>query len=132
MGHLTVRARGPLSAAVVWERYAEPALWQTWAPHIRSVEFAGPCLVGGARGWVVGPLSLRVSFVVDSVDEAARTWSWTVTVILAGKRVVSVRLHHVVSAAGSGTSTSLRLDGPAIVIAGYAPIAWYALRRLTR
>ncbi|MGB3186054.1 MAG: SRPBCC family protein [Ornithinimicrobium sp.] len=132
MGHLTVHARGPLPAEAVWERYAVPARWHTWAPHISSVEYAEARLAQGARGRVLGPLGATATFVIDSVDEPSQTWAWTVTVPVGGTSLMSVKLHHDVRSRGEGSWTSLRLGGPVIVIAGYAPIAWYALRRLTR
>ncbi len=132
MGHLTVYARGPLPAETVWERYAVPARWHTWAPHIRSVEYVGTRVSAGARGRIRGPLGANASFVVDSVDEAGWTWEWTVTAGFRNRPVVTLSLHHDVQPRGSGSWTSLGLDGPGIAIAAYAPLAWYALHRLTR
>ncbi|MGB5951122.1 MAG: SRPBCC family protein [Ornithinimicrobium sp.] len=132
MGQITLRARGPGDAATVWERYARPDLWQTWAPHIRGVAYAHERLVVGAHGHVIGPLGLRVPFVLDTVVEPERAWSWTVSVQAAQKPVLQVRLHHTVEPLRGGSETTLRLKGPILAIVGYAPIARFALHRLTR
>src|ERR1700761_4542586 len=75
---LRVSARGSVAPGVAWERYADPARWPRWAPQIRRVETAGDRIGPGLRGRVVGPLGVAVSFVIDDVDEVARTWSWSV------------------------------------------------------
>ena len=80
----------------------------------------------GTRGRVVGPLGVAVLFVIEQVDPEQHAWSWIVT----GPFGVRLRLHHSLSAAGGGTSTSLAIDGPLPIVVGYAPIARYALGRL--
>lgn len=89
-------------------------------------------IAAGARGAVRGPAGLRADVVVEEVDEERRTWSWSV--VLARPGVPGVRLHldHAVAPAPGGCSTSLVLTGPAPVVLGYAPAAWWALRRLVR
>jgi hypothetical protein len=124
----TLHATGPLDPAAVWERYAVPAHWPEWSPQITGVELPVPRLAAGVGGRVRGPLGVALPFVVDEVDEEARTWAWTVT---AGP----VRLHlvHWVTAApGGGSTTGLRTTGPAPVVLAYAPLAQLALSRLVR
>ncbi len=128
MSVLTLHATGPLPPAEVWERYAEPARWPTWAPQITGVEVPVPRLAAGVTGRVRGPVGVTLSFAVESVDEAARRWSWTVT---AGP--VRLRLLHWVSEGPDGGSTTgLRITGPLPVVAGYAPLAQVAISRLVR
>ena len=125
---LTLHATGPLPLAEVWERYAEPARWPTWAPQITDVEVPVPRLAAGVTGRVRGPVGVTLPFAVESVDEAARRWSWTVT---AGP--VRLRLLHWVSEGPDGGSTTgLRITGPLPVVVGYAPLAQVAISRLVR
>jgi len=119
---------GPVHPDEVWERYAVPALWPTWSPQIRGVDCSTARIAVGARGRVHGPLGSGVNFVVDAVDEAARTWSWTVS---AGP--VRLRLDHGVTARRhGGTTTTLAVHGPAPVALAYLPMAGIALARLVR
>ncbi len=125
---LTLHATGPLPPAEVWDRYARPARWPTWAPQITGVEVPVPRLAAGVTGRVRGPVGVTLSFAVESVDEAARRWSWTVT---AGP--VRLRLLHWVSEGPDGGSTTgLRITGPLPVVVGYAPLAQVAISRLVR
>ena len=77
MTTLYLAATGPRAADEVWERYAQPALWSTWAPQIRRVEVGVERLSGGESGRVLGPLGFSVDFEVESWDEAARHWAWS-------------------------------------------------------
>ncbi len=126
-----MRVTGPAPVAVVWERYAVPACWAGWAPHIRGVDTGGDTggdrIVPGLAGRVRGPLGLRVTFVVTDVDERRRRWSWNV-------RLGPVRLHlrHGVDANPAGTTTWLAVRGPTPVVVAYLPVARVALRRLVR
>ncbi len=125
---MRVHASGPADPAQVWERYVVPSRWSGWAPLIQSVDFAGERVTAGAEGVVHGPLGLRVHFVVESVDEVARLWSWRVR---AGP--VALRLDHgVTAAAGGGSVAWAELHGPAVIVGVYAPVARDALRRLVR
>jgi hypothetical protein len=130
-GSLRVDVRGPQSPDVVWERYARPALWSTWAPQIRAVECDHERLAPGARGAVVAPVpspvAVKVPFTVTEVDEDARTWSWTV-----GPGLLPLHLQHGVEPDPAGTRTWLVLHGPWPVIGPYAPLARLALARLVR
>lgn len=115
-------ARGPAPAALVWERYADPRLWAGWAPQIRRVETAAARIAPGVTGTVHGWLGVRVAFVVTAVDEAARTWAWDVTF-----GPLRLHLRHGVETDGA---TWLTVDGPALVLAAYLPVARIALQRL--
>jgi Polyketide cyclase / dehydrase and lipid transport len=111
----------------VWERYATPSEWPTWAPQIRRVESAQDRLAPGLTGRVHGLFGVVADFEVLTVDEARRTWSWRVE-----SGPVTLVLHHAVLAAASGSQTTLEIDGPAVVVLPYAPVAQVALRRLVR
>jgi len=125
---LTLHATGTAPPAEVWERYAVPARWSGWSPQITGVEFPEDRLTAGVPGRVLGPLGVAVPFTVEDVDEAARRWSWRVVVGPLRVRL----LHWVVDGPGAGTTTGLRLSGPAPLVLGYAPAARLALGRLVR
>ena len=124
----TLHATGPVDPAEVWERYAVPARWPTWAPHITGVDTDVPRLAPGATGRVRGAGGLALPFEVEDVDEAGRRWSWRVH---AGPVALHL-VQWVVPAPAGGTTTGLRTTGPAPVVLGYAPLALWALRRLVR
>ncbi|EWT00390.1 hypothetical protein N865_15835 [Intrasporangium oryzae NRRL B-24470] len=126
---MRLRATGPAAPATVWERYADTRLWPTWSPQVRRVEVGegSPRLRPGLAGQVVGTLGVRVTFVVDEVDEGAMTWSWHVRV-----GPVRMALDHGVRAHDDGTLTVLRITAPTPVAAAYAPLAQIALQRLVR
>ncbi len=128
MSRVTLHATGPVAPAEAWERYARPARWPEWAPQIVGVQVPEPRLRAGLAGRVQGPLRVTVPFVVESVDEAARQWAWTVT---AGPVRLHL-LHWVADGPGGGSTTGLRIDGPLPVVAGYAPLAQLAIGRLVR
>ncbi|MBM7806661.1 hypothetical protein JOD57_002498 [Geodermatophilus bullaregiensis] len=125
---LTLHATGPEAPGEVWERYARPARWPTWAPQILGVQVPEPRLTAGLQGRVRGPVGLTLPFVVESVDEAARRWSWTVS---AGPVRLHL-LHWVTEGPDGGSTTGLRITGPLPVVVGYAPLAQLAIGRLVR
>ena len=128
MTALTLHATGPLAPDEVWERYAVPARWPDWAPQITGVEVPVSRLAAGVRGRVRGPLGVTLPFVVDTVDETARRWSWTVSL---GPVQVHL-LHWVAEGPDGGSTTGLRISGPAPLVVGYAPLAHLAIGRLVR
>src|SRR4051794_22696099 len=112
MSALTVRASGPRAVDDVWERYAHPDQWVSWAPQIRSVSASADRLDAGVTGQVRGPLGLSVDFVVESWDDEDHIWSWT-----ARRGPVRLRLEHRVSAGtAGGANTYLRVHGPLPVV----------------
>jgi hypothetical protein len=121
---MRISAPGRARAEVVWERYARFERWHTWAPQIRGVETTATRLTAGVTGRVRGPLGLRVPFTVTGVDDAARTWAWTVHV-----GPIRLFLRHGVDPDGG---TWLAVRGPAPVVLGYLPVARLALHCLTR
>jgi polyketide cyclase/dehydrase/lipid transport protein len=129
MATLTLQAHGDAPAALAWERYAEPALWSSWAPQIQRVDTALQRLTTGGTGTVRAGLlqrpTLGIPFRVLSVDEAAREWAWEARI-----GPVRLRLEHGVTAHLTGSSTWLRVHGPLPVVLAYAPVARIALGRL--
>lgn len=125
----SLSARGPAAPDEVWDRYARPARWPQWSPQIRRVSTdGGAVLAAGDTGQVYGPLGVSVRFRVDEIDHQARTWSWTVW-----RGPVRLRLEHSVIAHGAGGSaTGLTIEGPAVVVLGYLPLAQLALQQLVR
>ncbi|HEX3224060.1 MAG TPA: SRPBCC family protein [Nocardioides sp.] len=129
---------GPRSPAEVWERYARPAVWSSWAPQIRDVEVDVDRLEAGVTGRVLGWGGLSADFVVDTWDEDHLRWGWTVRPHVAlppgvphSGRLPEVRLRHGVRSAGSGSRAWLVVHGPALLVAGYFLPARLALHRLT-
>ncbi|MFB7032519.1 MULTISPECIES: SRPBCC family protein [unclassified Streptomyces] len=127
MAAVTLRAAGPAPVEDVWARYAVPALWPTWSPQIRAVRADGARIAPGMRGEVLSFLGVSVRFVVESVDEERRRWTWRVAL-----GPVRLRLHHAVLARPAGSATTLRIEGLALALAAYAGPARWALGRLVR
>jgi hypothetical protein len=125
MTTVTLKATGAADAGPAWQRYEEIARWTDWAPQIRRVDCAADRIAAGVTGRVVGLAGFGVDFVIEAVDRDARTWSWRVRV-----GPVSLSLTHGVEQLPSGCRTWLRVSGPLPVVAGYAPVAAWALRRL--
>ena len=128
MTTLTLHATGPVGPGEVWERYAVPARWPEWAPQITGVEVPVTRLAAGVRGRVRAPLGVVLPFVVETVDEAARRWSWTVSVGPVRMHL----LHWVTEGPDGGSTTGLQISGPAPLVVGYAPPARLAIGRLVR
>ena len=122
-----VSATGQLHPHAVWERYANPSEWPSWAPQIRWVECAQDRLLPGLTGRVHGLFGVTADFEVLTVDEGRRTWSWRTR-----SGPVRLTLHHAVLEVSAGTQTTLEIDGPAFAVLPYAPVAQVALRRLVR
>lgn len=122
-----MRVTGPAAPDVVWERYAVPARWSGWAPHIRRVETPAARIAPGVRGRVHGLAGPAVAFVVTDVDEPARTWAWAVTL-----GPLRMHLTHGVEPDPAGTATWLTLRGPAPAVVAYVPVVRLALARLVR
>lgn len=117
-----VEAHGPADAGVMWSAYVDTSQWARWAPHIRRVEPEGT-LVEGMRGVVYGPARSSAKFVVTFVDQRTRRWGWRVR-----SGAVRLTIDHEVT---DGTAT-VTIDGPALFVSAYAPIARRALERLVR
>ena len=129
MATIRLHAHGGAPVGLAWERYADPALWSTWAPQIQRVETDLHRLAAGGTGTVRAGLlhrpTLWISFRVLEVDEASREWSWE-----ARFGPLRLRLEHGVTEHLTGSSTWLRVHGPLPVILVYAPVARFALGRL--
>lgn len=128
MTTLSLHATGTVDPDEAWSRYLLPARWSEWSPQIRSVEASADRIAPGVTGRVHGPLGVAVSFVVDTVDETEREWSWTVEVGPTSMTLV----HWVRPGPGGGTTTGLRATGPAPLVVGYVPLAQLALQKLVR
>lgn len=123
---VTAHVSGAAPVELAWERYAEPARWATWAPQIRSVDVGADRIAPGVTGTVHALFGISVPFEITEVDEANRTWSWTVH-----PRPVTMRLEHTVEPWGDGGSrTGIVVHGPLPVVLSYAPLARIALHRL--
>ena len=131
MAILLLQAHGVAPVLLAWERYADPALWSTWAPQVQRVETSMGRLVPGGVGTVRAGLlpwpTLGVQFRVLAVDEAALEWSWEARLEPLGLRLC---LEHGVADHPAGSSTWLRVHGPGPAILAYAPVARFALGRL--
>lgn len=134
MTTLALHAQGVADITLAWERYADPALWSTWAPQIQRVDTAMPRLVAGGTGTVRAGLlpraTLGIPFRVLHVDEVAMEWSW-----VARLGPVRLRLEHGVTHredGQDGSATWLRVHGPLPVVLAYAPVARIALAFLVR
>lgn len=122
---MRIEASGPRSADEVWSLYTRPSTWPMWAPQITSVRGVADPITPGARGVVHGPLLIRVPFVIESIDEAARRWTWRV-----GIGPLSVVLDHGVDQPQSGCSAWADVHAPSLLVLPYSPLARLALRRL--
>jgi hypothetical protein len=127
---LTLTAHGEADPATVWRRYEDVRLWPTWSPQVRGVEAEHDHVAPGLTGHVVGPLGLRLPFVVLAVDPRAMTWRWRVRL-----GVLDAVLDHRVRPRDPGldrpgTTTDLVIEAPGAVAIAYRPLAQVALRRL--
>jgi len=66
---------------------------------------------------------VRLPTLADS--RAARAWSWLVRI-----GPVELALRHGVEADGAGSRTTVDIEGQAVVVLAYAPVARFALGRL--
>jgi hypothetical protein len=123
--HLEARGRAPVDEA--WRRYAEIQLWPTWAPQISRVQASSEHLALGVRGTVYVLGLLPFPFTITSCRPEDRTWSWLVRI-----GPVELALTHAVEHDGTGSCTTLDIEGPALVVFAYAPVARIALDRLVR
>ncbi|MEW1952294.1 SRPBCC family protein [Terrabacter sp. NPDC080008] len=123
----SITVTGDAEPAIAWSRYENLSLWPTWSPQISDVIAATPTLSTGLTGLVVGPLGVRVPFEVLDVDAEAMEWRWHVRY-----GPVQATLEHTVRSAPGGCATGLVIDGPALVVLGYRPLAQLALGRLVR
>lgn len=126
-GVASIGAKGPVSAETAWERYADPQLWSTWSPQIRSVETTTKRLTVGTTGTVHGPVGVRVNFKVTAFDDDTMRWAWSVQFGL-----IHLDFWHGVNSRPDedGCSTWLKARGAWPVLAGYLPVARIALHRL--
>jgi hypothetical protein len=122
---MRIQVEGSRPAAEAWALYTRPSRWSEWAPQIRGVRGHDGPVIAGARGVVLGPLLVRVPFVIEAVDPTALRWTWRV-----GVGPVGVRMDHGVDAEGSGCRVWADIHAPAPLVLPYLPVARLALRRL--
>ncbi|MFJ3640871.1 SRPBCC family protein [Streptomyces sp. NPDC090108] len=127
MSRLELRAVGAAAPDTVWRRYVVVDRWRTWSPQVRAVHTDSPEIRPGLTGTVETFAGIRVAFTVESVDHDRRDWTWRVRLGPA-----RLRLRHEVSPHGEGSATGLVMEGPAPLLAAYAPLARCALQRLVR
>lgn len=131
VGTLRTAVTGRADVEAAWARYARPSRWPQWSPQLSRVRTDGADrLAAGLRGTVRGPVPPALPFEVTAVDEAARTWSWTVHL-----GPVPLHLDHGLEPPGGGRTgcrATLALTGPWPLVVGYLPLARLALRRLVR
>ena len=124
---LVVEASGTASPGTVWRRYSRASEWPSWAPQIRRVSGAGDPVAPGDRGWVHGPVFLRVPFTILDVDPDDRRWRWRV-----GVGPAAIEMEHGVDPTPGGSRAWVRIGVPAPLALPYAPLARVALGRLVR
>jgi hypothetical protein len=128
MGTRSVEVSGPLDPEAVWERYAVPTRWPEWLAQITGVDLSTPRLEPGAKGKLHAPMGVSIPFTVDRVDEAARSWAWTIRVGL-----FKLRLENWVQPGADGGSVAgMRVNGPGPLVAAYGGQAQAALDRLVQ
>src|ERR1700712_3189015 len=115
MTRISISATGRAPAALVWERYAKPALWSSWSPQISRVECADEVIRVSTTGVVHAILGVQVPFRVTAVDYDAMTWSWIAKLPLG----VSLRLRHTVKDVPGGSWTGLDVIGFLPIVLGY-------------
>ena len=125
---LTYEARSAAPARTVWRYMARPALWSSWAPHLRGAWGLGdpevePGSGGAAR--VRGDLPVPARILAK---DPGRSWSW---------RVGPATLHHRVEPAGDGGSlVAVDIEAAAPVEAAlavtYGPLVALLVRNLAR
>jgi len=126
MGTRSVEVSGPRDASAVWERYAVPGSWPDWLPQITGVDLSTARLSAGAKGKLHAPMGVSIPFSVESVDEDARTFSWTIRVGL-----LKLRLENWVHEGSDGGSVAgMRVNGPGPLVSAYAGQARGALEKL--
>lgn len=118
-------ATGPADPDAVWDRYTRPALWSTWSPHIREVDYPYAVVQSGSTGRVTGVGGVVAVFHIESVDEVERTWSWRVR-----SGPLRVAFDHGVDAVPGGSRAWLVTHAMLPVTVGYSPLARWALGRL--
>jgi hypothetical protein len=117
---MRLEATGPASGRTMWEAYADPSRWSSWAPQIRSVRPLER-LRPGLRGEVHGLVGIRAHFEVTEVDETHGRWTWRVRF---GPAALTID-HEVADG-----RTAVVVHGPAPAVIAYAPVARLALVRL--
>lgn len=125
---LTYQAACSAPAREAWPYLARPALWPTWAPHLRGAWGLGePEVEAGARGAVrlLGVVPIPATIVAK---EPESSWTWRVG--------PATLVHRVEPAAGGGCTVAIDLQAPApleaVLGVTYGPVIALLLRNLAR
>ena len=125
---LTYEARTTATSDQAWPLFAQPALWASWAPHLRGAWGLGdpevePGSTGAARLLGLVPVPARILAKDDG-----RSWTWRV-----GPMTL---VHRVEPAAGGGSVVAVDLSAPPPVEAAlavtYGPVIALLVRNLAR
>ena len=125
---LTYEATSTAPPRVAWPYMARPALWSSWAPHLRGAWGLGdpevePGSRGAARLLGLVPVPARILS-----KDPERSWSW---------RVGPATLHHRVEPrAGGGSVVAVDIEAAPPVEAAlavtYGPLVQVLVRNLAR
>lgn len=125
---LTYRARSAAPPQAVWPLMARPALWSTWAPHLRGAWGLGdpevePGAAGAARLLGLVPVPARIL-----AKDHGRSWTWRVG--------PATLVHRVEPAAGGGSLVAVDITAAppveAALAVSYGPLVQLLVRNLAR
>lgn len=127
---LTYEARTTATPDEAWPLFAQPALWSSWAPHLRGAWGLGepevePGSTGAVRLLGLVPIPAKIL-----AKEPGRSWTWRVGPVTLVHRV------HVDATATPSTVVAVDMAAPAPVEAAlrvtYGPLVQLLVRNLAR
>lgn len=127
---LTYEARTTATPELAWPYLARPALWSSWAPHLRGAWGLGdpevePGSVGAVRLLGVVPIPAKIV-----AKDPGRSWTWRVGPATLVHRV------HADGAREAGAVVAVDITAPAPVEAAlrvtYGPLVQVLVRNLAR
>ena len=126
---LTYEARTTATPDQAWPLFAQPALWSSWAPHLRGAWGLGapevePGSVGAVRLLGVVPIPAKIL-----AKEPGRSWTWRV-----GPVTLVHRVHPDTAAPGAVVAVDLTAPAPveAALSVTYGPLVQLLVRNLAR
>lgn len=105
----------------VWRLLSRPALWPTWGPSVRGVDFEGAELGPGSCGRLRTPFGVWLPFRVTAFEPGSY-WAWSIGPVPA-------TTHKVCPVSPTRCRVTF---GVPLLAAPYSAICWLALRRLVR